>query len=268
VAELAALDQDWFVFVDDKLTQSREYSLDLFQAMVPLEKKWVTQASIDIADDLDLLRAMRKAGCMGVFVGLETFSEDALDQQDKSFNIPRGYPEAIKRFHDQGMFVEAGVIVGFDADNANVFLNTLRMLERAGVDVIQLSILTPLPGTLLHESMKHRITDTDWEHYDYRHVVFEPKNMSAEELQAGADWLIRKYYSPWRILRRAARWVMTPFGLRGLAYALALNLAYLGRVWRFNIRGYNPAPTAGTRIPSRAEALTGILSRLCMDRWG
>ena len=241
VAELAALSRDWFVFVDDNLTQDREYALDLFRAMVPLKKKWVTQTSLDIAEDDELLTAMRKAGCMGVFVGLETFSEDALEQQEKSFNKPREYGEAISKFHDHGMFVEAGVIVGFDTDDVSVFRGTLRMLERAGVDVIQASILTPLPGTPLHDSMKGRLIDTNWEHYDYRHVVFEPKKMTAEELQAGADWLIREYYSPWRILRRLARWVRTPFGLRGLVYALALNLAYLGRVRRFHIRGYNPA---------------------------
>ena len=142
--------------------------------------------------------------------------------------------------HRHGMFVEAGIIVGFDADGRTVFRDTLRMLDWAGIDAIQLAILTPLPGTPLYISMKSRIFGDNWEHYDYRHAVFAPKNMTAAELQSGADWIVRTFYSPARILRRLCRWIAMPSGFRNIVYPLALNLAYHGRVRRFQIQGYDP----------------------------
>ena len=76
---------------------------------------------------------------------------------------------------------------------------------------MQLNILTPLPGTPLYEEMEGsgRITDSDWSHYDYRHVVFRPARMTAEELQAGADWVYAQFYRLDRILWRFARSVFT-----------------------------------------------------------
>jgi len=252
-AELKAIPEEFFVFVDDNLNQDRAYALELFRAMAPLGKRWVTQVSVEVAEDDEMLAAMRDAGCIGVFIGLETFNNENLHAQDKSFNNPARYRAAVAKFHGFGMYVESGVIVGFDGDDAGVFRNTLRMLEWIRIDAIQLAVLTPLPGTELYESMRPRIIDHNWEHYDFRHAVFEPKRMTAVELQAGADWLIRKFYSPWRILRRAPRWITMPGGLRRFLYPLALNLAYLGRVIHFRIRGYDPAKHAA------AESAEGTL---------
>lgn len=254
VAEVAAFPDCFFMFVDDNLTQDSAYALELFRALAPLKKRWVLQASIEAAENPALLTAMRGAGCLGVFIGLETFSDEALGQSDKSFNRPQQYRDAIRAFHRHGMYVEAGVIVGFDADDTSVFRTTLRMLEWAGVDAIQLSILTPLPGTALHESLQERITDRNWAHYDYRHVVFAPERMTADELQAGADWLIRKYYSPWRILRRVPRWISVPGGWKHVVYPIGLNLAYYGRTLRFGIRGYDPARRTARALAVRHAA--------------
>ncbi len=241
VAEVSRLSNELFLFIDDNLTQNREYALDLFRALAPLRKTWVVQASIEIADDPELLQAMQAGGCTGVFIGLETFSAEALDSQDKAFNKPAQYREAIRTLHRHGIYVEAGVITGFDADGPDVFRNTLRLLDWVGVDAIQLSVLTPLPGTALFNDMQDRITDRNWEHYDYRHAVFTPAKMTQAELQGGADWLIRQFYTPWRIARRIVLWTTMPHGWRRFIYPLGLNLAYHGRVRRFGIRGYDPA---------------------------
>lgn len=239
--EVAALPQRFFLFVDDNLTQDRDYALALFKAMRPLGKRWATQVSIDVAEDAELLDAMAQAGCTGVFIGLETFNAAALRGQSKCLKAPQHYATAVQAFHRRGVFVEAGMIVGFDTDDTGVFRATLDMLESAGIDAVQLAILTPLPGTELFESMRRRVFDLNWEHYDYRHVVFEPKHLRRGELQAGADWLIRTFYSPWRIARRAVRWLRMPGGIRNFVYPLGLNLAYYGRVRAFGIRGYDPA---------------------------
>ncbi|HNV22024.1 MAG TPA: radical SAM protein [Candidatus Hydrogenedentes bacterium] len=241
VAEVAAFDSPFFMFVDDNLTQDRDYAMALFEGLAPLGKRWVTQASLTIGDDEALLAAMQRAGCTGVFVGLETFNPDALASQQKAFNTPEKYRTAVAAFHRHGMYVEAGVMVGFDHDSPAVFRETLKSLEQARIDAIQLAIVTPLPGTPLFESMRDRIVDRDWEHYDYRHAVFTPRLMRRDELQHGADWLIRAFYSPWRIARRIPRWLSLPGGWHLWIYPLVLNLAYLGRVIRFGIRGNDPA---------------------------
>lgn len=244
-AEIASFKSKFFMFVDDNLTQDRGYAMTLLKRLTPLKKRWITQASIEIADDEDLLTAMAKAGCVGLFIGLETFNSHNLENNQKQFNAPEKYRKAVDAIHRHGMFVEAGIIFGFDEDTVTVFESTLKMLEKTKIDAIQTSILTPLPGTALHTEMLPRIIDTDYEHYDYRHVVFEPMRMTAEELQNGADWVIRRYYSPWRILRRAVRWLCTPKGLSHAVYPFVLNWAYFGRTIAFGIRGRNPARQHG-----------------------
>lgn len=249
VAEIAAMGQEFFLFVDDNLTQDRDYALSLFRALAPLGKRWATQASMNVADDPELLAPMRDAGCLGIFVGLETFNGEALDEQSKAFNLPARYREAVAAIHRHGMYVEAGVMVGFDSDDARVFRHTLWMLDDIGIDAIQLSIFTPLPGTEVFQSMRGRIFDTDWGHYDFRHAVFTPARMTATDLQAGADWTIRKFYSPWRILKRLSRWL----AMGHAVYPLGLNLAYLGRVLRFRIRGHDPAARGMAPNCTRSE---------------
>ena len=106
---------------------------------------------------------MRRAGCVGVFVGLESFSDAALCSQDKQIRSAGRYREAVRTLHRHGMVVEAGLIFGFDTDDRAVFRRTLRTLDELGIDVMQASILTPLPGTRLFEEMRPRIVDRDWE---------------------------------------------------------------------------------------------------------
>jgi len=257
VDEIASFEERFFIFVDDNLTQDGEYVRELLRRLAPLGKRWVTQASLDAADDESLLTLLRDAGCMGIFVGMETANGAALKAQEKGFNAPGRYRDAVRRIHRHGMFVEAGIMFGFDADGPEVFRETLSMLEDIGVDAIQASILTPLPGTPLFEQMRGRITDRNWGHYDYRHVVFSPRGMTARQLQDGADWVIRSFYSPRRILRRALRWLTMPRGARLLLYPLALNLAYYGRVKAFRIEGHDPAKeTSGKQLGSGADGWT------------
>jgi len=126
---------------------------------------------------------------------------------DKEFNNSGRYRELLKKIRRAGIGIVAGIIVGLDNDDPYVFEKTLAFLNIVRIDAIQLNILTPLPGTQLFSEMNTtgRVTDTDWSHYDFRHVVYRPAQMTAEELQAGADWLYSQFYRPDRILRRFVR---------------------------------------------------------------
>jgi radical SAM superfamily enzyme YgiQ (UPF0313 family) len=241
VAHLRSFDERFFLFVDDNLTQDRDYAIRLCRAIEPIGKKWATQASVEIADDPELLEWMRRAGCVGVFVGLESFSDAALCSQHKTLKSAQQYKDAVRAMHRHGIVVEAGLIFGFDGDGPDVFERTLAVLDDIGIDVMQASILTPLPGTALFEEMRGRIVDLDWSHYDYKWAVFEPAGMTRQDLMAGLEWINKRFYSPWRILRRLARWMTMPSGLGNFHVPLLLNVAYWGRQFRFHVRGYNPA---------------------------
>jgi len=241
VRHLEGFDDRFFMFIDDNLTQDRDYALRLFRAIAPLKKLWATQASIEIADDPELVAAMTDAGCVGVFIGLESFSERALCSQNKTIRPPAFYRDAIRTLHRAGMVVEAGLIFGFDGDGPEVFESTLARLDDLDVDVMQASILTPLPGTRLFADMRQRIVDLDWSHYDYKWAVFEPAHMTRTDLMAGLEWINKRFYSPARIARRLMRWLVMPRGVGRFHIPLLLNVAYWGRQFQFGVKGYNPA---------------------------
>lgn len=241
VDELRALPRP-FIFVDDNIIADREYALELFRAMAPLRKRWVSQCSVLIADDPELLQAARAAGCRGLFIGIETASDANLAAMNKRFNQAGSYDARLRRIRRAGIGVVAGMIVGMDGDDAGVFERTLRFLASERIDALQLNILTPLPGTPLYADMAGagRVADADWSHYDYRHVVFRPARMTAEELQAGADWVYAQFYRFDRILWRFARAVFA-IGWVPALLGLKLGLTYRYDVRREGMTGWNPA---------------------------
>lgn len=241
VAEVAEMPGRFLLFMDDNLTADRDYARELFAALKPLGKRWITQSTLAIADDPDFVALAAEAGCIGLFVGLETFSEENLEAVDKTCHRVEQYRDAIRLLHGHGIGVEAGIVFGFDGDRPEVFQRTLALLDELEVDAVQVSIFTPLPGTPANQTMQARIFDRDWEHYDFHHVVFQPAGMAAEALQTGHDWVTREFYRPWRIARRLARLLRRPHGLATLPFVAAVNGAYLGRVLRWRIRGSNPA---------------------------
>jgi radical SAM superfamily enzyme YgiQ (UPF0313 family) len=231
-----------FMFVDDNLIADREHARSLLRAIAPLNKRWVSQSSILIADDTELLSLARRAGCRGLFIGLESLDAGNLGAVGKSFNRALDYGRRLAAIRRAGIGVVAGIIVGMDQDDRAVFERTLSFLDRHRVDALQLNILTPLPGTPLFEQFRRegRILDPDWSHYDFRQVVIRPGQMTPEELQAGADWLYREFYRPQRILRRFVSGLVT-LGPLAAWLALRLNLTYLRDNRADGIVGWNPA---------------------------
>jgi radical SAM superfamily enzyme YgiQ (UPF0313 family) len=269
IAELKALPRN-MMFVDDNIIADREYARRLFRAMAPMKKRWVSQCSLEIADDTELLSLARRAGCYGFFIGVETSSAENLAAVGKTFIAARRTEARIAAIRRAGIGVIAGMIVGMDADGRGVFRNTLRFLQRARIDALQLNIMTPLPGTPLFDELDGagRIIDRDWSRYDFRHVVIEPKKMAARELQDGADWLITRFYRLDQILQRFARSLFT-LGLMPAWLALKLNLTYRGDVRRLSIRGRDPATgTIGragralARLHCRASQREGLAGPL------
>jgi len=231
IAELRTLGRV-LIFMDDNLTANRDYALELFARMEPLHRAWVSQCSVTIGYDERLMDAAARSGCRGLFLGLESLSEDGLRHWGKGFNRAADYRRIIERLHRRGIGIIAGIVFGHDWDSAAVFAHTLEFLHAAQVDALQATILTPFPGTPLFTEMagQGRLTDWDWSHYDFAHVVFEPAQMSPATLRAGHRWVLQRFYSKPAMIRR----VLT--GLRYLPPGTVLqgtgplNLGYRSRL--------------------------------------
>ncbi|MBT8461599.1 MAG: B12-binding domain-containing radical SAM protein [Gemmatimonadetes bacterium] len=222
------------VFMDDNIIGDRDYALGLFEAMVPLGKKWFSQCGIHMADDDELLRAAVRSGCGGLFVGLESLSQENLSRWTKGPNRAAEYVRQVRTLHDKGIAVYAGFVFGSDGDSPEVFQRTLEFLDEARIDALQATRLTPFPGTPLFEEMDQagRIFDKDWSHYDFGHVVFEPLHMSRETLDLGVAWISREFYSRRRVARRLVgelSYLAPSSIIRG---SVPLNLGYRVRFGR------------------------------------
>lgn len=250
--EIKRLDKN-FIFVDDNIISDPVYAKELFTRLIPLKKKWISQSSINIADDPELLKLARKSGCRGLFIGIETMNEKNLSSVEKGFNDSRNYFKRIKRIRKQGIAIIAGMIVGMDNDTPEVFRNTLRFLAKSGIDALQLNIMTPLPGTPLFEDMEKsgRITTKDWSKYDFRHVVMRPQMMTAEELQQGADWVYNQFYKLRRIIPRFLKTLFTCGPLPAFL-SLKLNMTYRYDNIRESITGCDPLKARNARETSNA----------------
>jgi radical SAM superfamily enzyme YgiQ (UPF0313 family) len=192
-------------------------------ALKPLRRKWAAQVSIDRCADEHLLRLAREAGCVYLFIGLESFSEESLASVNKGFNQVLRYEQTIRLIHRHGICVQAGVIFGFDTDTLEVFANALRACESMGIDGVTVSVLTPLPGTRLYEEMKRdgRLLSEDWGWFNGKtHVAFRPKQMTADELFSGYMWFRQRFYSVRSMFKRLA------VSRTNLLHSLLVNLGY------------------------------------------
>jgi radical SAM superfamily enzyme YgiQ (UPF0313 family) len=195
------------LFMDDNLIGNRDYALELFRAMLPLGKIWYSQAGLGLAFDDELLELAARSGCQGLFIGFETLSDAGLRGFNKKPNLGKDYATAVRKLHTKGIAVCAAFMFGGDEDTPNVFERTLGFLLDSNVETLQATRLTPFPGTPLFAEMEGqgRIFDKDWSHYDFNHVVFEPRQMSRETLDKGVAWVLRQFHTRRAIARRVWR---------------------------------------------------------------
>jgi radical SAM superfamily enzyme YgiQ (UPF0313 family) len=223
-------------FWDDNLTANRPYIKELLRAMIPLKRWWLTQASMDIANDPELLELMKLSGCIGVFFGIESFGTESLKEANKRQNRIEYYKKRIEALHDQGIAVMAGFIAGFDGDTVDSIVAMAHRLYEIGVDVPFLSILTPYKGTPLYDKLEQEnrlLKERGWQFYNGYNVTFQPQNMSPEELLIAHRQLWQLAFSPLYVLKRIVRTI----SLRPGAFLLSLmmNGFYGVKAFRHNL---------------------------------
>lgn len=192
-------------FWDDNLLVKRRWAKDLLRELIGMDKWWLTQASIDIVKDGELLDLMEQSGCIGIFLGIESLDEADLKSVGKRQNKAAEYEDAIARLHDRGICVMAGFISGFDHQKPETILATADRLNAIGIDVPFLSILTPFRGTPLyneHLSNGRILADRDWPYYNGYNVAFQPAQMSPDNLLQAHRALWMRAFGPKAVLQR------------------------------------------------------------------
>ncbi len=192
------------LFVDVSPIENRDYALELYNAMIPLKKRWMSPATMRIAKDPELLKVASESGCKGLLLGLESVCEKSLKSMNKNFNSLNDYKDQVKRLHDHGIAINGCFVFGSDEDDKDVFQRTVEFVQKTDIDLPRYTVYTPFPGTPLYKRFESegRITSNNWSLYDAQHVVIKPKNMSPEELQEGHQWAWKKTYSLPNISKR------------------------------------------------------------------
>jgi radical SAM superfamily enzyme YgiQ (UPF0313 family) len=184
-------------FVDDNIISNRACARELLARLGEFKLKWFSHASMNIAKDPEMLALCQRSGCIGLFIGFETLSAETLRTLGKRVNHPEEYLEAVHRIHDHGIGIDASFVFGLDGDDEGVFDRTLEFVERAKLEVAFHSILTPYPGTRLHQRLtqERRILSQDWALYDTSHVVYRPRRLTPDQLLAGYARAIKETFS-------------------------------------------------------------------------
>ena len=221
LAEIDRMPGRHVYFLDDHLLGNPRFAAALFEGMRGMNRVFQGASTVDAVLRPGLLEQAAAAGMRSVFVGLETVNAANLTLHAKRQNVARSYDDAIRRIHDLGIMINASFVFGLDDDRADVFDRTVDWAVSQSVETATFHIMTPYPGTALHDRIaaEGRITDDDWDHYDTRHVVFRPRYLTPDELLAGYRRAYRRFYAWPAIVRGAAGQPTLHGAARQLAYA-------------------------------------------------
>ncbi|MEJ2364814.1 MAG: radical SAM protein [Deltaproteobacteria bacterium] len=157
-----------------------------------------------MALDEELLELAAESGCYMLSIGFESISRGVLKSVHKYQNRPETFRAAVKKIQSYGILVFGLFMFGFDGDDSSVFEETAKFNIAAGYDVCAYSVLTPYPGTLAWYEMlgQKRMISYDWDKYDQGHIVYQPMNLTPDQLREGHMRVYKLFYSIPSILRR------------------------------------------------------------------
>jgi radical SAM superfamily enzyme YgiQ (UPF0313 family) len=227
ISEVRGIRRKLIMFNDDNIIGHPRYSRELLQALIPLKKKWIGQASLAGLRDEMTVHLMARSGCIGLLIGFESIIEENIASVGKFQNRPSQYMEVINSLHRNGIAIWASFIFGFDHDDPTVFERTVEFAIKAKILSAVFAMLTPYPGTEFYNRAKAegRLTDERWwskEDQAERAPHFEPMRMSRRQLREGWKWAWKEFYSLGSIMRRfqvefpptlVNRLIYFPFGL-------------------------------------------------------
>jgi radical SAM superfamily enzyme YgiQ (UPF0313 family) len=194
------------IFLDLNLVADTDYAARFFEALISLRVRWFGLATTLLIKNKPLLDLAVRSGCAGLLMGFESMSPANLTLTGKRFNKPADYAEINEILHKNDITLMACFTFGMDDDDPDIFLKTARFAVEANIDLPRFAIVTPFPGTGLYQRLKkeNRILTENWDLYDGQHVVFEPKQMTAQQLYDGHELAWKHTYSASSIAKRIA----------------------------------------------------------------
>lgn len=206
LAEIHAVQQIWdhpFIeFADDNTFVHRDHSKRLMRALIPEQLQWFTETDIRVGEDDELLGLIRDAGCRQLLIGLESPHAGSLRgielRSDFKARQRDRYFENIQRIQAKGITVNGCFVLGLDEDTPDVFDEVLAFVRESGLYEVQVTFMTPFPGTPLYERLQREgrlLKERAWEHCTLFDMTVQPRRMSVQQLQQGFLRLVRTLYS-------------------------------------------------------------------------
>lgn len=206
IEEIKSIPNKSFFLFDNSVTIDPKYMKELFREMKGLNKKFIAYANIDVlGKDEEFLKLASEAGCTIWMIGFESISQKTLDHIGKKTNKAKEYISAIKKIHEYNMLIFGLFAFGFDTDTLDIFDETNNFVKKSGIDLPYFHMLSPEPGTPIFKKLdlEGRIFTKDWSKYSTAdHVVFQPKNMTPEQLLNNTLRIRKDQYSLSNIFRR------------------------------------------------------------------
>ena len=197
--------------VDDNFIGNKSKVKELLRALIAWRRRvrpamtFLTEASVNLADDPELMRLMVEAGFKKVFLGLETPDTDSLQECQKTLNSGRDLIDAVHTIQRAGLEVMGGFIIGFDSDKPDVFERQFEFIQKAGVVTAMVGLLTALPKTRLYQRLagERRLLGESAGENTRAAMNFEPK-LDREFLLDGYRKLMQRLYEPGTFYRRVS----------------------------------------------------------------
>jgi radical SAM superfamily enzyme YgiQ (UPF0313 family) len=211
IREIESQERNTFFFVDDNLISNIEAAKSLFRALIPLKIHWVSQASINMTRDRELMSLMAKSGCVGNVIGFESLDRDNLITMKKGQNLATGYESyqpQLEILRDHGLQTWAAFTLGHDYDTPDSIERTLEFALKNKFTFAAFNTLLPYPETPLYKKLQKEdrllFDGKWWLHPDYRynHAAFRPARMSADQLTERSHYARRTFNSIKSIVHR------------------------------------------------------------------
>ncbi len=212
IREIEAQERRHIFFVDDNLLANHTAAKALLRALAPLKIHWVSQASIDMTEDSELMALMAESGCLGNVIGFESLDAQNLQAMGKAPNLAGSlehYQRQIEILREYGLQTWAAFTLGHDHDTPESIQHLLDFALQNRFAFAAFNVLMPYPNTPLYHRLQAEgrlLYDGKWWlHPDYRfnYAAFQPKRMSADELTQAGFHCRKEFNSPGAVLYRA-----------------------------------------------------------------
>lgn len=252
-------------FCDDNFTANARRSKELLRGLLDQGiklKSWGAQVRVEVARDQEMMELLQRAGCRILYVGLESINPATLESYNKGQTVD-DVRYFVDRCHDYRIRVHGMFVFGGDEDTAQIMPQTADFALQSRVDSVQFATLTPLPGTPLFEQLdrEQRIFTYNWDLYDGHHAVFQPRGMTAKQLQHGSIAAMKRFYGLRHLFQnlRLTGWGSVFY--RGVGWWLVRSFGRQNRWYQQALPGLEttssrPAPLLFRRV-SPAQRIRG-----------